>query len=166
MSTDPNDKAAVEQRLWKELDHARFGMLGLTDSHLHFQPMTAFAEPESGQIWFFTKADTDLAKSAAGGAQAMFIVQAKDQDFQACIGGALSTARDAARIDKYWNPMVAAWFPDGKDDPSLTLLRLDAKDAELWISKGGAIRFAWEVAKANLTDSPPDLGNKAHVSLG
>ena len=166
MRTDPNDKASVEKRLWKELEHTRFGMLGLTGSHQHFQPMTAFAEPENGQIWFFTKDDTDLAKAVSGGAEAMLIVQAKDQDFQACIGGTLSTARDTARIDKYWNPAVAAWFPDGKDDPRLTLLRLDAKDAELWISKGGAIRFAWEVAKANLTDSTPDLGDQVRVKLG
>ena len=165
MSIDPNDKAAVEKRLWKELDDTRFGMLGLVGSHQHFQPMTAFCEPETSQVWFFTKDDTDLAKAVSGGAEAMLILQAKDQDFQACIGGVLSTARDTARIDKYWNPMVAAWFPDGKDDPSLTLLRLDAKDAELWISKGGAIRFAWEVAKANATGKEPDVGETAHVNL-
>jgi|APAra7269096979_1048534.scaffolds.fasta_scaffold05792_4 general stress protein 26 len=166
MSTDPNDRAAVEKRLWKELDDARFGMLGLTNGHQHFQPMTAFAEPEGGQIWFFTKEDTDLARSASGGAEAMLIVQSKDQEFQACIGGVLSTARDTVRIDKYWNSVLAAWFPGGKDDPSLTLLRLDARDAELWISKGGPVRFAWEVAKANLTDSPPEVGDKAHIQLG
>ena len=166
MSTDPNDRAAVEKRLWKELDDARFGMLGLTNGRQHFQPMTAFAEPEGGQIWFFTKEDTDLARSANGGAEAMLIVQSRDQEFQACIGGVLSTARDTVRIDKYWNSVLAAWFPGGKDDPSLTLLRLDARDAELWISKGGPVRFAWEVAKANLTDSPPDVGDKAHIQLG
>lgn len=166
MSTDPNDRAAVEKRLWKELDDARFVMLGLTNGHQHFQPMTAFAEPEGGQIWFFTKEDTDLARSASGGAEAMLIVQSKDQEFQACIGGVLSTARDTVRIDKYWNSVLAAWFPGGKDDPSLTLLRLDARDAELWISKGGPVRFAWEVAKANLTDSPPEVGDKAHIQLG
>jgi general stress protein 26 len=82
MSTDPNDRAAVEKRLWKELDDARFGMLGLTNGHQHFQPMTAFAEPEGGQIWFFTKEDTDLARSANGGAEAMLIVQSKDQEFR------------------------------------------------------------------------------------
>ncbi|HWU15651.1 MAG TPA: pyridoxamine 5'-phosphate oxidase family protein [Caulobacter sp.] len=166
MSTDPNDRTAVEKRLWKELDEARFGMLGLMNAHQHFQPMTLFAEPESGQVWFFTRQDTDLARRASGEAEAMLIVQSRDQAFQACLGGVLSTARDTARIDKYWNPVVAAWFPEGKDDPALTLLRLDARDAELWISKGGPVRFAWEVAKANLTDSPPDLGDKAHVKLG
>jgi general stress protein 26 len=166
MSTDPNDRAAVEKRLWKELEDARVGMLGLTDTRQHFQPMTAFAEPENNLIWFFTRDDTDLAARARGGAEAMLVVQSRDHDFHACIGGALSLARDSLRIDRYWSPVVAAWFPDGKDDPRLTLLRLDARDAELWISKGGPIRFAWEVAKANLTDTTPDVGDTAHVRLG
>ncbi|MGR4863512.1 pyridoxamine 5'-phosphate oxidase family protein [Caulobacter sp. LARHSG274] len=166
MSTDPDDRAAVEKRLWKELEDARVGMLGLIDTRQHFQPMTAFAEPEHNLIWFFTRDDTDLADSAKGGAEAMLVVQSRDHDFHACISGALSLARDPLRIDKYWGPVVAAWFPEGKDDPRLTLLRLDARDAELWISKGGPIRFAWEVAMANLTDTTPDLGDTAHVRLG
>ncbi|CAN7212877.1 pyridoxamine 5'-phosphate oxidase family protein [Caulobacter sp. LjRoot300] len=163
MSTDPNDRAAVEKRLWKELDDARFGMLGLVDAREHFQPMTIFIEPEHDLIWFFTHDDTDLAKRAKGGAEAMLVVQSKDHDFHACIGGALSLARDSARIERYWSATVGAWFPEGKDDPRLTLLRLDARDAAVWISKAGPVRFAWEVAKANLTDSPPEISDTAHV---
>jgi len=35
-------------------------------------------------------------------------------------------------IDKLWNKQVEAWFSGGKDDPNLTLLRLDIDSAELW----------------------------------
>jgi general stress protein 26 len=31
-----------------------------------------------------------------------------------------------------WNPFIAAWFEKGKDDPKLTLLRLDPDDAQIW----------------------------------
>ena len=34
-----------------------------------------------------------------------------------------------AKIDEYWSPFVSAWFPDGKDDANLTMLKLDLKDA-------------------------------------
>jgi general stress protein 26 len=163
--SDVNDDTA-ERRLWKEVEDTRFGMLGLADARQHFQPMTAFAEPAEGAIWFFTRNDTDLATTVAQGEdQAMFVIQSKDQDFQGCIGGTLTEARDQARIDRYWNPMVAAWYPDGKDDPNLTLLRFDVSDAEVWISKGGAIRLAWEVAKANLSGTTPDVGTQKHLNL-
>ena len=166
MSHDINDQEKAERRLWKEIEAARFGMLGLSNGHQHFQPMTAFAEPDESAIWFFSSDNTDLVKVVAqGDNKAMFVVQSKDQDFQGCIDGRLVETRDQARIDRYWNPMVAAWYPAGKDDPHLTLLRFDVSDAEVWISKGGAVRLAWEIAKANLNGKAPDLGIQAHLDL-
>ncbi|WP_297513439.1 pyridoxamine 5'-phosphate oxidase family protein [uncultured Caulobacter sp.] len=160
-----HDQDDAERRLWKEIDHARFGMLGIPATGGHFQPMTAFAEPEDKALWFFTSKDTDLLKSVRDGQdKAMFIVEAKDQDFQACVAGRLSEDPDRERIERYWNPMVAAWFPRGKDDPSLTLLRFDMSDAQTWASKG-AVRFAWEIAKANITGTLPDIGHQDHVTL-
>jgi general stress protein 26 len=167
MTIDMNDKAEVEKRLWAELDHNRFGMLGSTaNAGGHFNPMTAYAEPESGTIWFYTSKDTDLARAADGGVGATFIVMAKDQDFQACIAGELKTTQDSLHRDKYWSPLVAAWFAGGKDDPKLTLLAFTCKDADVWVSDAGALKFGWEVAKANLTKATPDLGGHAHLAFG
>ena len=36
-------------------------------------------------------------------------------------------------IDRLWNPQVAAWYEDGKDDPKMRLLRFDAERAEIWL---------------------------------
>jgi general stress protein 26 len=162
MSTDPNNIDDVKKRLWKAIDHRHgTGMLGLMDSDQHFQPMTAFVEEEAGQIWFFTRKDTDLAQATAGG-MAMFTIQT--DDLQACIGGRLTEAFDRARMDKYWNSVVAAWYPDGKDDANLTMLRMDLEDAEVWIG-ANPVKFAWEIAKANATRTTPDAGDKAHIDF-
>jgi general stress protein 26 len=155
----------VEDRLWKEIRSQRFGMLGLVNSHDHYQPMTAFAEPDNSLIWFFTRETTDLAKAVGDGAKAMFIVQTKDQDVQACIGGELVLDHDRGRIDEYWNPMVAAWYPEGKDAPDLTLLRFKPNDAAVWLSDGSPIKFAFEIAKANLTKTTPDVGSREAVKF-
>ena len=40
---------------------------------------------------------------------------------------------DRAVIERLWNPFIAAWF-EGKDDPKLTLLRLNAEQAEIWLN--------------------------------
>lgn len=166
MSTDINDTAAVEKRLWDEISkHGRTVMLGAhTHPMQHFQPMTAFCEPEQGLIWFFTRADTDLARSIEEGKGAMMVVQ-DGQKFHACVAGELTLQHDTDRIDKYWNPVVAAWYPEGKADPHLTLLCLDVSDAQVWISEGGPIKFAFEIAKANATGTLPDVGGTARIDL-
>jgi general stress protein 26 len=164
MGSDPNDREAVERRLWKEVQDEQIGMLGVVGGEPHhFQPMTAFAEKDTGQIWFFTYDDTGLVKEIGQGGTAMFVFQTKG--LWACIGGRLAVQRDRERMDKYWNAVVAAWYPEGKDDPRLTMLCLDADDAQVWVSEAGPVKFAWEIARANLEHRQPDLGGRADLNL-
>ncbi|HEY8571792.1 pyridoxamine 5'-phosphate oxidase family protein [Phenylobacterium sp.] len=164
MASHAHDAAAVQTRLWDEIEKRHTGMLGLMGDGQHFQPMTAFLDREAQQIWFYTYSDTDLAQAVgAGGGHAMFVFQG--DDVQACIGGRLSLAHDPERIAQYWNPMVAAWYPEGKDDPRLTLLRLDCEDAQVWITEAGPVRFFFEVAKANVSKTRPDLGERRDLNF-
>jgi general stress protein 26 len=162
---DTNDRAAVETRLWDDIEKRQTGMLGIVGSApQHFQPMTAFLERGESRIWFFTYKDTDLAEATAEGAQAMFVVQ-DERKLYACIGGVLRTQHDRERMDRYWNATVAAWYPEGKDDPRLTMLCFEASDAEVWIQEAGPARFAFEVAKANATKTTPDLGGRTSLNF-
>ena len=158
----------AEEEFWNHLEKSNTGMLGLDQPGYHAQPMTAFREGETGTIWFFTRDDTDLARDAGvgGGQSAMFHYGSKDQNVWACIHGELSVqGHDREVIDRYWNPVLAAWYPGGKDDPHLTLLRFKAEDGRIWVSKQGPIRFFYEVARANLTKRLPDEGGVANVKF-
>jgi general stress protein 26 len=161
--SDSIDDQTAEERLWAELKKDRQGMLGVVGgTPHHFQPMTQYIEPEDRKIWFFTRSDTGLVHQIDEG-KAMFILQ--DDKFQACIGGRLARDNDREKINKFWGPVLAAWYPDGKEDARLVLLRFDLEDAELWLSEAGPIRFGFEIAKANATKTEPDVGDRAHLNL-
>jgi general stress protein 26 len=167
MAEAPQASTELEQRLWDEIEKARFGMLGLVAGPpSHFQPMTAFCDRDARRVWFYSHRSSDLARSAGAGHPAMLCVMATDQEFQACIAGRLVEDHDRARIDYYWSAHVSAWFPGGKDDPDLTLLRLDASDARVWVSRRGPFHYGWQIAKANLTRSEPDVGAAVDLKLG
>ena len=160
MSIDMNDRAAVEHRLWDDIERHQTGMLGLAEEAA-LQPMTAFVEREGERLWFFARSDTELARRIGQGGEGMFVFQ--QRDLQATITGQLSVKRDEARIAKYWNAVVAAWHPQGKSDPRLTLICLDARDAEVWCSQAGPVTFAWEIAMANARKHEPHLGGRANL---
>lgn len=153
----------LKTRLWDEIDEERFGMLGVVGHHM--QPMTMFADKSAGKIWFYSHKTTDLAREAGSGGKAMLCLMSKDQDFQACISGTLTDDYEKAKVDEYWTVHVAAWFPKGKEDPDLTLLRFDAEDAQVWISKRGPLNYGFQLAKANATHTLPDVGTKGEVKL-
>lgn len=164
MVQEPQDRLTAERRLWDEIQRHQVGMLGIVGgAPHHFQPMTAFAEPEANRIWFFSYNDTELAREIAAGGTAMFVVQGKG--LHACIGGELSLQHDRARMDKYWNAVVAAWYPHGKDDPRLTMISMDCSDAQVWFSEAGPAKFAWEIVRANATHRAPDIGSRANLNF-
>jgi general stress protein 26 len=132
MTRTPND---LEQRLWKALASDRTLMLGLDGSEDgHTRPMTAFVEDGRGPIWFFAGRPTPIVDALDGSARAVAAFASKGHDLFASIRGTLSVDQDRAVIDRLWNPFIAAWF-DGKDDPKLVLLRLDADQAEVWLNE-------------------------------
>ncbi|AXQ93805.1 pyridoxamine 5'-phosphate oxidase family protein [Cereibacter azotoformans] len=149
--TDP--KAAF----WKEVGKLRAGMLGIEGSGQHMQPMSHHCDETGGRIWFLTKRSTDLFKAVGPTSKAHFCIISPDQDFHACASGPVADEMDRAKLDEMWNPVVGAWF-EGKDDPDLVMLSVRLQSAAIWASTGSAARFAYEIAKANVTDHDPDVG--------
>jgi len=59
--------------------------------------------------------------------------------------------RDRKRIEELWKPDWKAFFPKGKADPKIALLRLVAGEAEYWDQHGAkGLSFLIQGAKAVL----------------
>ena len=132
------DRKELESRFWKHLNADRTVMLG--SAGIAPRPMTAIAEDDRAPLWFFTAADTDLGKvvSASHPVEATATFAAKGHDLFATIAGRLVLDNDRETIDRLWNPFIAAWF-EGKDDPKLRLLRMDAADAHVWLNENSML---------------------------
>ncbi len=153
-----------EALFWDEVEDVNAGMLGVEGSGQHMQPMSPYCDPEAGSIWFFTEKNSDLLSAiGATGGKAVFTIVSKNRHFFACATGALIENLDQAKLEEYWNPVAAAWYSEGKDDPNLTMLQLKLEDASIWASSGNPFAFAWRIAKGNFSDDPPeDMGERNH----
>ena len=68
-----------------------------------------------------------------------------------------------AVLDKLWNNSIAAWYPGGKDDPKLVLLRFDLDDAEIWTADP-SVKGMFKLA-TGMTMKEGELGEHATVTL-
>lgn len=162
VETDP--RAAV----FSLLDEVRAGMLGLSGQNPVLQPMTHFADPETGLIWFITAKDTALVRdlAATGAAQAVYAVVSLNHDAHASLRGPLDLVQDGERLDNLWSPLAAAWFAEGGADPRVTLLRFAPVDGQIWVSHGAGLGFGVQNVLANLsTEQTPDLGSHAMIAF-
>jgi general stress protein 26 len=164
--TNPHlSPAEAQDEFWQHVKNGTTVMLGAHKLDSHLQPMTTFEEKENGLIWFFTRDDTDFYAEVARHPQCRMVLISKDHDVQADVRGICQFQRDQHRIDKFWNPMVAAWYPEGKSDPRLTLLSFRPQEAQIWVSTKGLIRLAFEVVKANVTKEKPDAGGVTELKF-
>lgn len=139
MATD----AEIEAKFWAALKAEPTIMLGLAGARDgHTQPMTAITEQDaSGPLWFFTSKDNSIIAALGQAHRAIATYTAKGHDLFATVHGELSVHTDRATIDRLWNPYVEAWFKEGKNDPSIALLRLETESAQIWLN-GSSIAAA------------------------
>ncbi len=127
--------AEIEEKFWKALKSDMTMMLGLQGvDDGHARPMTALVEEAGrGPIWFFTAKDTALYQALPRHSRATSTFASKGHDLFASVHGTLTVESSHTVIDRLWNPFIASWY-EGKDDPKLALLRLDADRAEVWLN--------------------------------
>lgn len=131
----------LEAKFWKALKSDMTMMIGLDGAEDgHTRPMTAQFEDDRSPIWFFTSTDNAMVTALAGGAtRAIATFSSKDHELFATVHGKLGIDTDRAVVDRLWNSFIAAWFPGGKEDPDLVLLRLDAERAEIWLNESNLL---------------------------
>lgn len=157
------DDADIRARFWRALHSDRTVMLGLESGAVAPRPMTVMAEGDAdhGPLWIFTAKDTELAEAVPATTQAVFTFASKGHDVFATVHGLLSPDTDRRMVDTLWNPFVAAWYPEGRDDPSLCLLRFDPAQAEIWLN-GSSLVAGLKI----LLGADPKLDYQDHVTKG
>ena len=153
-----------QKQLLHEISKARCVMLGNPVPDNHMQPMAPQVDEDAHLIYFYSDNTSELGKAILAKPATVHMCHI-DDDYQACVKGSLYPHHDAATVDKFWSPMVDAWYPGGKTDPKLMMLKFVPHDAAVWASDKSFIGFMYEIAKANIKDEMPDLGKMKEINL-
>jgi general stress protein 26 len=155
-------------QVWSRIEGIRTAMLTTfdVDGSLTARPMTTVQKQFDGTLWFFTSRVSPPAIDVQ--ANPVVGVQYVDtgRDLYVSLSGDASLDHDRNRIDGFWSPMVKAYFPEGKDDPDLVLLRIDVHKAEYWDVKESKPVQLFKMARAIATGKrPTDLGEHGTVKV-
>lgn len=165
METKPQNNSQLE-KVRKIVGDIRIAMMTTVDEqgHLQSRPMAALQMDEDGTIWFFTeKTAPKVAQIEQHERQVnLAFANVSDADYVS-ISGTADEIDDRAKIDELWNPQAKAWFPKGKDDPNLTLLRVHTRMAEYWDSNDSTMVRLFQQATAALTGTTPKMGENEKV---
>jgi general stress protein 26 len=114
------------QKLYELIKDVKICMMTTVepDGSLHSRPMYNQEADEAGDLWFFTRLQSPkVTEISKDGQVNLGFSNPSKQDYVSVSGKAV-IVRDRARIDEKWSEPLKAWFPDGKDDPNIALIRV------------------------------------------
>lgn len=162
MTTQPDKK------LNEMLDEFSSAMLvtRTTDGELRSRPM-ALAEVENdGTIWLLTERSSPKIHEIETNSEVNVSLQSSTK-FVSVSGNAMPID-DRMKIEQLWKEPWKVWFPGGKQDPNLTLLRIRGRRGEYWDNSGmSGIKYLIEAGKAYVSGTQPDVANdpKIHAKV-
>ena len=149
----------------KDID---FCMLTTIDENgdLHSRPMSSNGEIDpNGDLWFFTGVSSHKVSEVANSPKVnVSFADPKNQRYIS-ITGVAQLVRNRKKIEELWKPEFKMWFPEGKDDSEVALLRISLEKAEYWDSPSSTVSYALSFVSSLVTGEQPDFGENKKLDF-
>jgi general stress protein 26 len=161
-----DDKTDSRERLYELLEHFDTAMLVTrgADGHMHARPMAVADLRANADTYLVTSIESPKVDEIERNSDVTLTFQ--DGNCYATLCGHVEIIRDRAVIERLWKEPWKVWFPQGKDDPSIAVLRFDADHGEYWDNSGArGLKYAFEAAKAYVKGETPQTDRAQHSRL-
>ena len=128
------------------------------DGDFHTRPMATHEVDNEGYMWFFTYEDSNKVAEIRNNPKVALGFSDTSSDLYVSTSGSAEIVNDQAKIDDLWDDFLKTWFPNGKDDPRLVLLKVSTHAGEYWDRPGGKMMTLFEMAKGALTGESDKTG--------
>ena len=133
------------------------------DGTLRSRPMGTQKAEFDGDLWFLTAVDTAKVDEIQQESRVNVSYAKPDKNRFVSVSGTATLIYDKAKIDEFWDPIYKVYFPEGKDDPKLRLLKVNVEKAEYWTT-GNLVATAIGFVKA-LAGQESELGENEKLTL-
>lgn len=167
MSQDFNDHREAVQKLGALIKDVRFAMLTTQtpEGNLHSRPMATQQVEFDGTLWFLTSISSTKIDEVKQHHEVNVAYADASADKYISVAGTAEVMRDRHKLEELWSPFHTAWFPKGKEDPDIALLKVTVESAEYWDIPDSKMVQIIGFAKAALTGKRYHPGDHGEVDL-
>jgi general stress protein 26 len=134
------------RKLRKMIRNSRVAMLTTVaaDGTLRSRPMATPGEGRNGELWFVTRSHSGKTGDIREDERVNVSFASPKSGRYVSVSGKASLVMDPERVQTLWRGKYKSWFPEGKRDPELALLKVTVDKAEYW-----------DAAENRMVDLPP-----------
>jgi general stress protein 26 len=135
-----------------------------SDGRLHSRPMATQQAEFDGSVWFLSRQRSGKVTDIQHEAHVNLAYSDGKHAF-VTLAGTAEIQKDRKKIEELWNPLYKAWFPDGKEDPEITVIKVQVEEAEYWEAPPNAIVRNVKILTAALTGGKVSVGEHEKVKM-
>ncbi len=152
------------QSLAGDTDFCMFITL-ISEKPLQARPMSTQKIDDDGNIWFFSheESNKNMQIKSDDNVQ-LFYSNNKSSEFLSVYGTA-KIIKDAAKAKELWTPWVKTWFPEGPEDPHLTLIKVTPLDSYYWDTKNNRLVSLIKIAVGAITGKEMDDSREGAIKI-
>lgn len=164
---DLDDKAAIDKlkSLVSDINICLFCTNLKTDDGATCRPMSAQHVCDQGNIWFFSEKNSDKNREIALNKNVQLFFAHPGKGSYLIVSGAAEIIIDKEKTEELWSPVVKAWFPGGKDDPNLSIIKVKPTTAYYWDTDGNRMVNFIKIAAAMTTGSEVNIGSQGELTV-
>ncbi|MGI4872488.1 MAG: pyridoxamine 5'-phosphate oxidase family protein [Janthinobacterium lividum] len=157
-------------KLFDKIKEVRIAMLTTFDEQhqLHSRPMATLRPEADGSLLFFTDKESAKVFEVRKDSKVNLSYASPNDNVYASVTGHASTFRDEAKIAELWSEPMRGWFPKGKEDPNIMILKITIDKAEYWDSPSSLLVKGYAYLRAVVTGEPTkddDVNQHAQVKI-
>lgn len=125
---------------------------------LSVRPMSAVKIDDEAVFWFFSSRSSKKNREIAADPHVQLLFSnVKDNEFLSVYGTAeIITAKTT--LKQMWSPIIKVWFPEGVDDPDLSLIKVTPESSYYWDTKHNKMTAVIKMAISVLAGATMDDG--------
>lgn len=163
---DARTDQAAKDKVLELLKDAHIAMMATRGEGgaMHARPMGTNHSEFDGDLWFLTELSSEKVDEIEADSEVLLTYADTDKQHYVSLSGKGQVIRDRATIEKNWFEAARTWFPKGKDDPNLGVIKVTVDVAEYWDSPSSTVLYVYGYLKAAATGKPPKAGEHDTVS--
>ena len=135
-----------------------------SDGFLHSRPMGTLRPVSVAELWFFSRANATKIEEIEREQEVSLTYVDPVRHRYLAVSGRARIVHDPARAAELWTPLARLWFPDGRADADLRLLRVQPHHIEYWDTEEKRMKLLFEAARAAFGEKP-ETPAAAHQQL-
>jgi len=129
------------------------------------RPMGTQKVDEDGNLWFFSQVFSDKNREIKQDNHVQLFFAHPGKNSYLVVNGEAEIIIDKSKTEELWTPLLKTWFKEGKDDPSISILKVITKNAYYWDTDGNKMINFLKMVASVATGTTLAIGKEGAIEV-